>query len=57
MQGLKLQFSDVEAIVFKLDLAYPGWDRDLMRAMLDYLLPAIEGTLPKLPDNLDASRA
>jgi hypothetical protein len=42
----KLQLSDVETIVSKLDLAYPGWDRDLMRAMLDYLLPAIEGTLP-----------
>jgi GYF domain 2 len=44
----KLQLSDVEAIVSKLDLAYPGWDRDLMRAMLDFLLPAIERTLPKL---------
>jgi hypothetical protein len=39
----KLQLADVETIVSKLDLAHPGWDRDLTRAMLDYLLPAVEG--------------
>jgi len=42
----KLQLSDIEAIVSKLDLAHRGWDRDLMAAFLDYVLPAVEGTLP-----------